>query len=288
MRKLSPPKLSCEEVLKSCISNIRDETLYINVNSNMASYELAEKDYEIKGNSGQLHTLQSHEDINGQISKNQMMFLYDKMVKKENPARDYYDKILNSSKKCPFCGYGKSTTLDHFLPKSSFPIYAVTPFNLVPCCKDCNMTKLTKTMDENVLFLHPYFDNVDDTRWLYCDIGMFPDTVAFSFKIVKPSAWGNEKFQRMKYHFETFNLNDLFISYAIDEFSDNLYHLKELHNSFILNGVSDAIAENGIREDLNDKFKSCENHLINHWKTAMYDGLRNSIGFVNWLKNYDY
>ncbi|MGE7934595.1 HNH endonuclease [Viridibacillus arvi] len=288
MRNLPPPVLSCNEVLISCISNIRDQTLYTNVNSNLFSYELAEKSYDKKGKTSKLHTIQSHRDVNGQISKNQMMFLYDKMVKKENPARDYYDELLASSRRCPFCGYGKSTTLDHFLPKSSFPIYAVTPLNLVPCCKDCNTTKLTKTTDENLLFLHPYFDNADDSRWLYCDIGIFPETIAFRFKVVKPSIWDNEKFERMQYHFKTFNLNDLFMSFATEEFSDNLHQLKTLYASYIENGASVSNAELAIKDDLNGKFISCQKHLINHWKTAMYDSLRNSNAFLKWIENYEY
>ncbi|MFE3576858.1 HNH endonuclease [Lysinibacillus sp. NPDC059133] len=286
MRKLPPPTLSSKEVLISCISNIMDNTLFTDVNSNLSLYESAEKSYERKGSTGNLHTIQSHSDINGQITKNQMMFLYNKMVKKENPSRDFYDILLASSRKCPFCGYGKSTTLDHFLPKSSFPIYAVTPINLVPCCKDCNTTKLAKTTDEELLFLHPYFDNVDDSRWLYCEIGIYPETVGFRFKVVKPSNWDKEKFDRMQYHFETFNLNDLFMNFATEEFSDNLFYLKDLHNSCLQNGATFTEAALVIKDDLNSKYISCQYNLVNHWKTAMYDSLRSSDVFINWLKNY--
>lgn len=86
---------------------------------------------------------------------------------------------------CPYCGEvpisrsvvqhivnGKvviKPELDHFLPKSLFPYFAVNVFNLIPCCDRCN----NKSLKGNVLpiyqdangnwiirIMHPYgFDN---------------------------------------------------------------------------------------------------------------------------------
>lgn len=62
---------------------------------------------------------------------------------------------------CPACGEaGKPNTLDHFLPKSSYPEFAVTPANLFPMCDACQGAKLEKTGDATTprYFIHPYFD----------------------------------------------------------------------------------------------------------------------------------
>ena len=40
--------------------------------------------------------------------------------------------------KCPFCGIGTVSTLDHYLPKSKYPALAITPKNMIPACRDCN------------------------------------------------------------------------------------------------------------------------------------------------------
>ena len=58
-------------------------------------------------------------------------------------GRKYYDKIKAIPKysKCPFCGVGIVSTLDHYLPKTKYPTYALTPVNLIACCADCNKNK---------------------------------------------------------------------------------------------------------------------------------------------------
>lgn len=62
---------------------------------------------------------------------------------------------------CPACGEaGKPNTLDHYLPKSLYPHFCVTPLNLFPMCDACQRQKLDKTGSaaEPRFFLHPYFD----------------------------------------------------------------------------------------------------------------------------------
>lgn len=62
---------------------------------------------------------------------------------------------------CPACGEpGKPNTLDHYLPKTSYPHFCITPLNLFPMCDACQDLKDTKTGDANNprFFIHPYFD----------------------------------------------------------------------------------------------------------------------------------
>lgn len=70
-------------------------------------------------------------------------------------------------KTCPYCNRsfinpyfsdnGKTRAdLDHFLPKSKYPYFAVSLFNLVPCCKVCNSSfKGSKEMNLDT-HLNPY------------------------------------------------------------------------------------------------------------------------------------
>ncbi len=64
---------------------------------------------------------------------------------------------------CPFCSEaGRPTTLDHFLPKDTYPEYSLLSANLVPACDACQgvNAKGAKALDAEGrrLFLHPYYD----------------------------------------------------------------------------------------------------------------------------------
>lgn len=62
---------------------------------------------------------------------------------------------------CPMCGSLHSGTLDHLLPKKTFPEFAIFGLNLVPACK-CNGLRSTSLIGPNPgeRILHPYFDDV--------------------------------------------------------------------------------------------------------------------------------
>jgi|SRR5688572_5903911 len=59
---------------------------------------------------------------------------------------NYYDQLVGTNEKCPFCGindiltpgHSKRDALDHYLPKDIYPFNSVNPDNLAPICKTCN------------------------------------------------------------------------------------------------------------------------------------------------------
>jgi len=62
---------------------------------------------------------------------------------------------------CPSCGEaGRPNTLDHYLPKTLYPHFCITPHNLFPMCDACQGEKGTSTGDAVTprFFLHPYYD----------------------------------------------------------------------------------------------------------------------------------
>lgn len=61
---------------------------------------------------------------------------------------------------CPYCNINMTPTLntdkfktrpqmDHFKSKSSFPLLAISFYNLIPCCPVCNIIKLEQNVDIN-------------------------------------------------------------------------------------------------------------------------------------------
>ena len=74
-------------------------------------------------------------------------------------------KIMNAShvKVCPYCNreeihnanYHKTSEFDHFIPKGfkdKYPLFALSYYNLIPSCKNCNHIKLSK----KIPIINPY------------------------------------------------------------------------------------------------------------------------------------
>lgn len=75
---------------------------------------------------------------------------------------------------CPSCGEeGTPNTLDHYLPKSEYPQFAITPENLIPMCDICQGYKGNETVDEEGcrIYAHPYFDEFLTDQILRLEIG---------------------------------------------------------------------------------------------------------------------
>ncbi|MEP7706532.1 hypothetical protein [Paraglaciecola sp. 25GB23A] len=71
---------------------------------------------------------------------------------------------------CSMCGGKFPWSIDHVLPKSDYPEWAIFSKNLVPACR-CNIrrgTLLKGSPATNARVLHPYFDDEFETRQLSC------------------------------------------------------------------------------------------------------------------------
>ncbi|GEN46251.1 HNH endonuclease signature motif containing protein [Alkalibacillus haloalkaliphilus] len=271
MRALDKPIITHSEVLKSCISNIQDYNLKDRVTNEIDFFYRSSEEYDNKGNSGKLSEIPIIHTVNGNISKEEMRFLYRKLVVKGQPGRVFYDRLLHSSKLCPMCGYRLSTTLDHFLPKSEYPTYAVDPLNLIPCCTDCNMEKGTDVPAGETEKLHPYYDRVNDQKWLFAEV-IYDNGIGFRFKTIKPSVWSSQKYNKVNHHFHAFGLSELYSIYASQELNDQAFYLKKL---------SFEVGSLGVRKQLIEYQKSAEKHYLNNWKSAMYEALGNSEWFCS-------
>ena len=104
------------------------------------------------------------------ISFKKMDYYYTQFEKK------YGMKIMNASpvKVCPYCNraeihnadYHKTSQFDHFIPKGfedNYPLFALSYYNLIPSCTNCNHIKLSK----NIPIISPYDKelNNDSYSW---------------------------------------------------------------------------------------------------------------------------
>jgi hypothetical protein len=156
------------------------------------------------------------------------------------------------------------STIDHYLPKSEFPLLSVVPANLVPCCKDCNTEKgarrPSKSEDQ---FFHPYFDNFDGATWLQAVVQQ-SQPVAILFSVVKPSTWTQSQHDRLSHHFHTLKLAPLYSSQAASEIVSRRLRLQALYKT---GGASE------VRDFLEEEATSAAAAHENSWRTAMYRAL---------------
>lgn len=271
MIKVKKPYYKHKEILNDCLSNMNQGDRKSRIISSQSAIREESIKYDEIAKDGELSSIIKQNVISGGATKDDMVWLYThKFV--GGKGRKYYDKLMLLPKNgiCPLCGRRTVSTLDHYLPKTQYPIFAITPFNLVATCYDCNKSKsdkLVTTREEEGI--HPYYDNFDDDIWIKANlIESFP--IGFTFYVDKPDSWDDVKYKRAKNHFNTLYLNRLYSSNAASEFTSYRYMIKILNK----NG-----GEELIKKDLEAKIDSKRHVWLNSWEAAMYTALMNSEWF---------
>lgn len=271
MIKIDKPTISQKDIFHDCLLNVRKQSIKKNILLSQGTIEIESENYDKLAQVGKLSTILSNLIINGGATKDDMVWLYDKKFV-AGGGRKYYDLIMNipSYGRCPFCGLRRVKTLDHYLAKTEYPTFAVTPFNLVASCSDCNKIKnnmIFKKKEEELI--HPYYDDFDDEIWLKTKINGYVE-ISFGYYVEKPKRWSEEKFLRAKNHFDKLELNKLYMSHAGEEFSEYEGSLKKLY----FTGKEELV-----RLNLMERVEEKRSIKMNSWQAAMYDGLLSSSWF---------
>lgn len=270
MWALPRPVLSAREVFLRCCSRMEnsvDKERFELVADQVAAEAVC---YERAACHNQLHTIPMHETVGGLITAAEMANHYaGRMARARSPGRMVYDQLMAAAPhgRCPFCGQRIVAQLDHYLPKSAYPVFAVTPANLVPSCADCNKAKgERRPVAPSESFLHPYFDRIEGSRWLYADVQeTAPPSVQFF--VSAPTGWDGVTVARVERQFQVLGLASLYSSLAADELVNLRHQLVMLH---VYGGVD------AVRKQLEDRAASCFTARPNSWQTATYEALRSS------------
>lgn len=282
MRALAAPNYNPEIVYQTCINSIKNCNLRARLNLATNNIVVEATNYEQKAKAKQLYSIppnncKNDEVVLGTVTKEELKDVYSShMVEGSKNARNIYDTLLSQApfSRCPFCGIGQVSTLDHYLPKAKYPQFSVLPSNLVPSCKDCNTRKnvaiATTAAGQS---LHPYFDhqNFIDDLWLYAEVReTIPATIYFF--VQAPDHWDNISKLRVKSHFNDFKLASRYSIEASDELSSLRSVLTQYQNSL---GIV------GIRQHLNIVAQSHAGKHTNSWQTAMFRALEQSDWYCN-------
>jgi len=206
------------------------------------------------------------------LNQIQTTWLYNSKLVGGNPKqRAVYDRIKAGAidDLCPFCNHRDVYDLDHFLPKESFHLLAVNPWNLVPSCKECNTNKKAHKADQATSeFFHPYF-NIPSGRWLAAEV-QCGERPAVRFMVIAPDNWSEIDFKRAQFQFDRLKLDRLYRAQTGAEI-----RVLALSLSGIFRGGGPEGAGR-VRRKLMELADEREPAGLNDWKLAMYKAMSES------------
>lgn len=274
MRAIQKPLMDVKSVIELCANNLRDKDLAARLRSSAVYIEAYENLYESKGSIQELYSFPENVNV-PTVSIDEMKKLYtNTFARKNGPTRGIYDaiKLLAPGDICPLCNQRTVSTLDHHLSKSQHPLFAVTPINLVPACKDCNTdTSARRPTTSAEQTLHPYFDSVDEYIWLSAMVEE-SDPPVVVFYADPPDVWGDVKKAMVVSHFDTFGLGKLYTTHAAVELGNIFGDIEVVDKVGGTTAVHDELMARAIRR---------RRIMKNTWQAAMLEALGNSKWFCD-------
>jgi len=265
----NPRVNSLRPLLQECIDShiwIREENIYTTA-ANAGNLNSLDKCV--------VGTTECSAKVLGELSKSSMIGLYDQYLRNHGKPelRAIYDAIRNAAEdECPYCAGLSSDvdTLDHYLPKSVYPRFAILPPNLVPACSTCNRIMQASSSEEpGKQFLHPYSD-VDkffNEQWLFAEFSLTSKEI--NFFVNTPELWSDTDKQRVRYHFEKLKLADRLRKRAVREIEGGL---RQFEKAKVRNPAL------SISEAIEDVFSCWINiDFLNQWKRVAYMALADAI-----------
>jgi hypothetical protein len=274
MINIARPEFNVREVFTECISTVEDRDLQQDLANCVNALEAAEIDYISKFPNAAIHKILQSRTVLGRIGSDQMKTVYNyRMVGEGMPGRKYYDLIKAAAPfgTCPLCTVRDVDTIDHYLPKMKFPVFAVTPITLIPACTRCNKGKNIEfpTRSEEQT-LNPYFDDVENTNWVNAVV-IPGNPVTFDYRVIAVNDWTDILNSRVAFHFKAFHLNELFSTHANKEYRGIKRQLTGLFNDH----------PDLLKAHLWDGYLSRLELGVNSWEAVMYLALYNDEWFCN-------
>ena len=178
---------------------------------------------------------------------------------------------------CPSCGEsGKPGTLDHYLPKSEFPELSVVIANLTPMCSECQGRKSSdyKNADGKKLFIHPYFDAIDEPIVSLRIMPPFNSPNRFEVSIVEEI--GEPLKSLALRHIVGIDFNERFAEFCRLEYINLLSVFSEEREE-----ESPNTAERIIRRF----FLKAQKQSANRWEAIFYRGILEDVSLLDYLDN---
>ncbi|CDZ55362.1 HNH endonuclease [Neorhizobium galegae] len=274
MRYLSRPPFDVEAVVQACTNKLENGDLKERLVATQATLTQQEKIYTDHSDSKNWSDFPRSISA-GHLTNDEMKSLYKyEMTSEKGAAYRFYSKLKNSSPhgKCPLCGIGVVSSIDHYLPKSRYTDVAITPHNLVPACNDCNKfkhTRFPRLYSEQLL--HPYFDDFTEHQWIQGEVYDNGSPV-IAFKVDSNGNYSDADEARLHTHFRVLRLAVVYGSNAAEQLTTD--------RSDLLTTYADSGAL-GVKKHLDEEAKRYEKKNLNSWQSVYYRTLSASDWFAN-------
>lgn len=177
---------------------------------------------------------------------------------------------------CPACGEdGTPNTLDHYLPKQTYPEFSITSWNLVPMCDICQGEKGTETVNaaNERLFLHPYFDEFMDAQVVKLTIGT-PYNAPASITLAPHNALGAAESALVGRHLDQLNIAKRFNHFFRSEYLRLLRLVRDIR----VDGMDVTAMLGYFRRNARDK-------SINSWGHVFYTAVLSNADLMDFLRD---
>lgn len=176
---------------------------------------------------------------------------------------------------CPSCGEpGKPGTLDHYFPKDTYPELAAVLVNLTPMCSECQGRKKDIFQDEqgNKIFIHPYFDPVDQVL-ISLDIHE-PYSSPAAFSVSVPANVDLALRRLVCAHIHGVDFVERFEEFCRAQYMTLL--------GIFAKERLDSDPDTAIRI-VRRFLRNTEDQSVNRWETIFYRGVLNNPDLLNYL-----
>lgn len=213
MWKVSPPSVTAAEVARECVTRVSNKDLADRVRKSTSSLTTNSSALQQLIATHSVASIVGSPPVVSGVADDEMKWLYDAQLgQKGRPAYEGpRQRMLAAAPygQCSYCQFGVAKTLDHFVPKSLVPALSIDPWNLVPCCHQCN-NEINDDFSLNTeeQFLHPYaMPNVG--RWLAAEV-LKTDPVSVSFTAEPSTSLSPGIAARILHQFTSFELADMY------------------------------------------------------------------------------
>lgn len=176
-------------------------------------------------------------------------------------------RIKLAAARCPLCGIGPVTDLDHVLPRSKYKALSIYARNLVPACHTCNNKK--RTLDgsnPNEQLVHSYFDDIPEEPFLVATASIVNGGLVVDFIIDQINGMSDAVYRRLSFQLQRLNL--------VARYNDEINTFLSSQETSIEDAFGEQEDAEGVRQFLLRSFTTHTRRFgRNDWRTALLESL---------------
>ncbi|WP_407484520.1 HNH endonuclease [Elizabethkingia miricola] len=263
MKNLKHFKEDCFDVYREAVNNkknVVEKKILVSIENKIESQFTT---YSTKFLEKKIYEITS--EIFSTQEKETLIDLYQsksKVIKKiKNKILDAQIRTINTT--CQYCTLNSVNTLDHFIPKESFPEFSVNPLNLFPCCPECNSKKSNICfIGDESQFLNLYLDELPEKKYLKVKFDFNDDIPLITFSLCNPDNIDESLYKIICNHYRRLNLLERMRERSREIITELIRTIKTYYS---LNPNIEKVIQVIKDEEKENK----EAYGYNYWKSAL-------------------